>query len=550
MFSMEENPSDNTINEINYTNNEDCKNPEQQSLKNIDSRSSLNSSLTQVLSTDTADNDESSSYQNPDYFKNKYQEFGFIFSGMIGQLLSQAGLTQTLSIMNVLAKELDSTSSRQAWLMSSFPLALGSFILVSGRLGDIYGLKKILLGGYIITTVWSIICGLSSYAHNDAFFITARAFQGLGLAFALPNMIGLIGTIYRPGCFRKNMIISIIGAMSPTGATLGGLFAGLTVKYDKSNWPWSFYAFGLISFVNLIISWYCIPNSIPTNIHGLKMDWLGSVLGVFGLIILNFVFNQAPIVGWQSAYIIVLLVLSFCALVIFVVYEVKYAKTPLIPKAISSNRGMLMILFSLFCGWGSFGIWTFYYFSFELNLRHYSPLWAGSSYFIFVISGSTVAIVCGLTIKKIKPSVLFCCSMMGFLGGNIIFAATPVNQTFFRNMLGCMFLLPLGMDFSFPASSIILSDSLPMQYQGMAGSLVNTVINYSTSICLGMAGTVEMKHNSHGKDLLNGYRAAIYFAIGLAGLAVCVSGGYMIECLWKDRVLSLEENKQTDIESS
>ncbi|CCH60828.1 hypothetical protein TBLA_0D03280 [Henningerozyma blattae CBS 6284] len=527
--------------------------------KNYSQDSQTNTSMNEVIgsissvSNDSDINSENLQSENkvlsPKYFKNRTHEYLFIISCMVSQFMSQAGLTQALSIMNILAEELNAEKSRQAWLMASFTLSMGSFILVSGRLGDIYGLKKVLLGGYAILTIWSLICGFSSYSHNDAFFITSRAFQGLGLAFVLPNSLGLIGVIYEPGSMKKNMIIGTLGAMSPIGATLGGLFAGIIGTKDPKQWPWSFYSFGIVSFCNMILSWYSIPNNIPTNIYNLSMDWIGAILGIFGLLILNFVFNQAPIVGWQSAYIIVLLVLSFCALVIFVVYEVKYAKTPLIPKAISSNRGMLMILFALFCGWGAFGTWTFYYFSFVLNVRGYTAAWAGGSYFIFIVSGCAIATLCGFMMKKVPPSVILYISMIGFMGGCVMLTVTPIHQSYFQNILGIMFVLPIGIDLSFPAASIILSDALPIQYQGMAGSLVYTITNYSTSICLGMAGSVEAYHNDNGQNILKGYRNAMIFADALAGLGIIVSGIYMVINLITIRENSKSTNKPKHLET-
>ncbi|KAH7578787.1 Major facilitator superfamily (MFS) profile [Nakaseomyces glabratus] len=469
-----------------------------------------------------------SPFQNPEYFETGFKEVMFIISCMVAQLLNQAGQTQSLSTMNVLADFFKSDSSKQPWLMASFPLVSGSFILISGRLGDIYGLKKALSVGYIIMTLWSIICGLAKYTNSDAFFIVCRSFQGLGIAFILPNIMGLVGNIYKVGTLRKNIVISCIGCMAPAGAALGALFGGLIVTEDAEQWPWVFYAFGIASFVNMLLALYSIPNNVPTNLNNLNMDWIGSLLGVSGLLLLNIVWNQAPIVGWGEAYIIVLLIISIILLLIFVVYEIKYATSPLLPPSVLENKKILMILAALFFGWGSFGIWTYYYYAFQLNLRKYTPLWAGGTHFMFVIWGTVAAFVVALTIKKVGPAVLLCFSMVAFDCGSIMLSVTPVHQTYWRMNVGMQIILSFGMDLSFPASSIILSDFLPMQYQGMAGSLVNTVVNYSTSLCLGMGNTVEQQYNAHGADLLKGYRSALYLAIGLASAGVCVSLVFLV----------------------
>ncbi|CCC68113.1 hypothetical protein NCAS_0B00290 [Naumovozyma castellii] len=490
---------------------------------------------------------EHSKWQNPDYFQNQWQEYLFIFSCMMSQLLNQAATPQTLSIMNIITDSFNSEGGKETWLIASFPLVSGSFILISGRIGDIYGLKKTLVGGYIFFIIWSIISGLTKYSHSDTFFIVSRAFQGLSIAFILPNVMGIVGNIYKPDSNRKNIVISMIGASAPIGAFFGSLFAGLIGTEDPDQWPWAFYAFAIASAFNLAISIYSIPNSVPTNVHGFAMDWIGSVLAVIGLILLNFVWNQGPIVGWQTAYIIALLVVSVFFLALFFTYEVKYAESPLLPVEVTKNRHIIMILAALFLGWGSFGIFSFYYFSFLLNLRHYSALWAGTTYFMFAIWGTVAAVIVGAFIKKISAAFILFMSMVAFNIGIIMLSVTPVDQTYFRMNLGTMIILSFGMDMSFPAAAIILSDGLTMQYQGMAGSLANTMVNYSMSLCLGMGTTVERQINKSGNDLLKGYRGAEYLGIGLAGLGIIITAIYLGEILWGKRKQHLAANVVPDL---
>lgn len=160
---------------------------------------------------------------------------------------------------------------------------------------------------------------------------------------------------------------------------------------------------------------------------------------------------------------------------------------------------------------------------------------------MFLIWGIIAAISVGYTIKRIPPSLILFLSMLAFDCGCIMLSVTPVDQTYFRMILGMMIILSFGMDLSFPASSIILSDELPMENQGMAGSLVSTMINYSMSMCLGIAGTVEHQINKNGDDLLKGYRAALYLGIGLASLGVFISALFMLENYLRMRRRNVKE---------
>ncbi|CAG57972.1 uncharacterized protein GVI51_B02233 [Nakaseomyces glabratus] len=505
---------------------------QQETLSSSSSGSSFkqdNNDIVDEKQCDTQAIDGNQKWQNPEYFDSTLKEYLFLCSCFVSQLLNQAGAIQTQPIMNIVADSLDSQNGKQAWLMAAFPLISGSFILISGRIGDIYGLKKTLLVGYLFLIVWSLICGLTKYAHSDSFFIVSRAFQGLGISLILPNILGIVGSIYIAGSKRKNMVISLIGCMAPIGATLGAVFSGLIGTEDANQWPWAFYSYAITAAINFVLSIWLIPNTIPTNVHGHKMDWIGSGLGVVGLIMLNFVWNQAPIDGWDSAYLIVLLIISVLLLIAFFIYELHFVNgNPLLPKEVLKSPKTIIVLFALFFGWGSFGIFSFYYFTFQLNLRHYTPLWAGGTYFMFLIWGIVAALVVGFTIKKVYPSIILFLSMVAFNCGSIIMSVTPIHQTYFRNHLGMMIILSFGMDLSFPASSILLSDKLPLQYQGMAGSLVNTMVNYSMSFCLGVAGVVEQHVNNHGKDVLKGYRGAFYLGIGLASMACIISGALML----------------------
>lgn len=491
----------------------------------------------------------SSPWQDPNYFDSYIKEFIFVLTCMLTNLLNQAGQTQILSTMNVLAESFNTDDKNKTWIMASYPLVSGSFILISGRIGDIYGLKKTLLCGCVWMVIWSIICGLTSYTENVAFFIIARAFQGLGVAFVLPNTMGLVGNIYKVGSLRKNCVISFIGMCAPSGASLGAFWAGLITYEDKSQWPWIFYAYAILSAINLAMAYISIPNTVPTNVNGFAMDWYGSILAIIGLILFNFVWNQGPIVGWQVGYVIALLVISVFFLAAFIIYELKYAKSPLLPPVVAKNRHILTILAVIFFGWGSFGIWTFYYYAFQLNIRHLSTIWVGGTHTFFIIWGTVAAFICAFSIKKVGAPFILFCSSVGFTVGSILLSFAPAKEVFWRTTFGMQIILACGMDLSFPAASIILSDFLPMQYQGMAGSLVNTIINYSTSLCLGMGTTVETSIKKNGDDTLKGYRGALYLAIGLAGIGVIIALTYLIETIWIERSRRLSK-REKGLESS
>jgi hypothetical protein len=104
---------------------------------------------------------------------------------------------------------------------------------------------------------------------------------------------------------------------------------------------------------------------------------------------------------------------------------------------------------------------------------------------------------------------------------------------------------------SFPAGTILISNAMPPTHQGLAASLVTTIVNYSMSIGLGFAGTIETYVNNNGQDLLRGYRGALYLSIGLSGVGVLISLLYMLVSWTRHRrEFSSTHEPKEDVEPS
>lgn len=203
----------------------------------------------------------------------------------------------------------------------------------------------------------------------------------------------------------------------------------------------------------------------------------------------------------------------------------RIAEKPLIPFH-ALNLDVSFILGCMACGWASFGIWIYYLYQFFETIRGQTSLAAAAQIVPASISGLVAAGVTGWLMSKLRAGWIMLFAMLGFTVGNVIFAVAPVDQTYWALTFVCVIVMPWGMDMSFPAATVVLSDAVPRRHQGVAASLVTTVVNYSISLGLGFAGTVESHINNGGKtpaDVLKGYRGASYMAIGLGGLGIGLS---------------------------
>ncbi|PSR76832.1 major facilitator superfamily domain-containing protein [Coniella lustricola] len=479
-----------------------------------------------------------------------YRQVLFVAVICLAQLFTQAGLGQILSIIHIVGATWGLANSPDlSWLIAGYSLTVGTFILFSGRLGDIFGYKRMFLIGMAWFSLWSCICGLAVYS-SHVLFVFSRVLQGIGPAIILPNGLAILGATYAPGR-TKSLAFAAFGGTAPAGSIIGGTFSGL---FALAWWPWTFWCFALVLAATVVLGYFVIPD-IPTHRPPprtladilTRLDVLGALLGVTGLILFNFAWNQAPIAGWDAPYIGVTLALGVLLLAAYLVVEVRFAPEPLVPFAALSSD-VAFVLAAVACGWGSFGIWIWYSWEFLLELRAASPLLACAWFSPVVVSGACAAAVVGFLLHIIGPPRVMAGALLAFTVGSVLMATCPIDQTYWAQTFVSFVVTPWGMDMSFPAATLILSNAVARQHQGIAASLVNTVVNYSIALALGVAGTVESRTNPGGAAsdkalVLRGYRNAYYLGIGIAALGVCVCVWFIVHHAREERRRKKNENE-------
>ena len=289
----------------------------------------------------------------------------FLFVGLLcsAQFVTQAGLVNTLNILHIIGDDLGITDPGVlSWLIAGYSLTVGTFILLSGRCGDLFGYKTMVIIGFGWFAIWNVVAGCSVYAPGNGgqvLFIFARVLSGIGPAILLPNALGLLGATYDEGR-RKDMVFSLFGACAPSGAVVGGTFAGL---WSLLWWPRTFWTFGIALACLSGLSYFILP-AVPLKEEeeGLtfaqrigELDLLGATIGITAMILFNFAWNQAPGFGWEQPYIYVLLIVGILLFPVFFWIELKVSKHPLIPfDALSMDVSFVMIC--EMCGWAAFGM--------------------------------------------------------------------------------------------------------------------------------------------------------------------------------------------------
>ncbi|KAK8879220.1 MFS general substrate transporter [Apiospora arundinis] len=462
----------------------------------------------------------------------------FIATMCSAQFTTQVSLTQALGILDRIGSSFNVTNPGVlSWFIAGYSLTAGTFILVAGRIGDLFGYKRVFILGMLWFAIWSMVAGLSVYS-NHYLFIFARVLQGLGPAALLPNALALLGVTYPPG-LRKNMAFAFFGACAPGGGVFGFVFGGL---FELAWWPWAFWSFAIALFfltgfsVLIIPAQSRSPDQDKTMRQKLQiLDVPGALTGVAALVLFNFAWNQGAAYGWNQPYIGVCLVLGILFAVGFFFIESRWAETPLVPFKVFTGD-IIFVVACIACGWACFSIWVFYTSQFIEVLKGASPLLFAAYICPVAISGACASVATGFLLQHIRAAWVMTFSLTCFMIGTILMATAPVYQTYWAQLFVCLLIIPFGMDTSFPAATVIFSNAVAREHQGMGAALVATVVNYSISLGLGFAGTIEAHVNNGGKtpaDILSGYRGAWYFGIGLAGLGILLSSIFVVKGYWK-----------------
>ena len=462
-----------------------------------------------------------SSNRRPSCFLNLSHEILYVSVLSCAQLLTQAALGNVLVPLHIIGPAIGIVNAAELpWTLAAYSLTVGVFIMITGRLGDIFGHKLFVILGYLMFALFSLLTGMDAYFHNNIYFHVMRAFQGIGPTMLLPNVAALFARAYPVG-LRKSIVFSIFGAMAPVGFILGALFGSIFAQFVW--WPWAQWALTIFCYILAILTYIVVPTELSAAVHPEgKADVRGAIVGVSGLVLFIYCWNQGPVSGWNTPYVYGILIVSIVIITIFIFVEAK-TEEPIMPLSIWLVAGFPGVLACMSLGWSSFGIFIYYIVQLLEVIRNSSPLLTTAMLIPLIIFGLIATITVSQLYDRIPAHYLLIASMICFCIGNILIATAPANQTYWAQAFIATIVTPFGMDISFPAASLIISNRMPIHQQGVAASMLNTAINWSISLGLGIAGTIESETLKREKATLEGYRHALYGGIGLSGLGVIVA---------------------------
>ncbi|KAK0272984.1 hypothetical protein LTR91_003137 [Friedmanniomyces endolithicus] len=459
--------------------------------------------------------------ERPPVFTIWWRESIFVFSIAMSQLLTEFFVSGFTVILPTLITELDIPRASSVWPATAFSLAIAGTLLVFGRLGDMWGGYQVFLGGLVWLLIWSIIAGFSI---NPLMLDFCRALQGLGAAAFLPTGIMLMGSLYRPGP-RKNLVFAIYGTSAVLGF-FGGIFvAGIVGQY--LSWGWYFWIGAILTAITIATSALSVPRSRPERSRlcaAVKMDYPGALAIITGptLIVVAITQSAHTAAAWRTPYIPIIFSLGMLALIAFAYIETYSATHPLLPSSIWKGSAMLPLCVAICLLYGTWGIFSVYGTLYFQNVMSVSPLQVVAWYAPLGIAGLLLSIAEGFILHLVPGRILLIISGLGATGSQLLLALMPLEKAnYWAWVFPATIMSTIGIDLATILLTVFVTTTFPAAQQGLAGAVVNSVLQLGVALTVGLTDIIQSKKVSE-VGLARSYKCTFWFGVGAGALSLAI----------------------------
>ena len=407
-----------------------------------------------------------------------------------------------------------------AWVVNAYLLTFGGFLLLGGRLSDLFGRRRLFLIGLALFTASSLACGL---AGSEGFLVGARAVQGFGGAIVSVVALSLIMTIFTETAERAKAM-GVFSFVLSGGATAGVLLGG--VLTDLFAWNWIFLVNLPVGITVFVLTLRLLPDDRP-EAGDRRLDVSGAVTVTAAVMLGTYAVINGNENGWGSSETLGLLAAATALLAVFLVLESR-VRSPLMPLGLFRSRnvsvanGVGILLAGSMFGW-------FFLSALYLQLvLGYSPLEVGLAYLpsTLIMAAGSIALSDRLVMRfGVKPPIVggFACFALGLLW----FARAPADGSFVVDVLPAMLVMGVGGGITFnPLLLAAMGDVAPTE-SGLASGVVNTAFMMGGALGLAVLVSIADSRTQSLRDSGDSLAAALtggYNAAFLAAAAFAVIG--------------------------
>ncbi|WP_321787545.1 DHA2 family efflux MFS transporter permease subunit [Burkholderia pyrrocinia] len=431
------------------------------------------------------------------------------------------------TIVNValpsISTDLHFTETALVWVVNAYLLTFGGCLLLGGRLGDLYGQRRMFLAGLVVFTLASLACGL---AQSQTMLIAARAVQGLGGAVVSAVSLSLIMNLFtEPG--ERARAMGVYGFVCAGGGSIGVLLGGLLTS--SLSWHWIF-------LVNLPIGIAVYAMCVALLPHmrapagAARLDVAGAITVTASLMLAVYGIVGGNEAGWLSTQTVALIGTAIALLALFIAIEARAAH-PLMPLTLFAARNVALANVIGVLWAAAMFAWFFLSALYMQRVLGYGPLQVGLAFLPANLIMAAFSL--GLSARIVMRFGIRGPIAAGLLiaaCGLALFSRAPVDGGFIWHVLPGMTLLGIGAGVAFnPMLLAAMSDVDPAD-SGLASGIVNTAFMMGGALGLAVLASLAAARTdalaaaqAAPLDALNGgYHAAFAFGAAFAAAAALI----------------------------
>ena len=446
----------------------------------------------------------------------------------LGDLMIVLDVTIVGVALPSIQEDLGFSEESLAWIVNAYLITFGGFLLLGGRLGDLFGHRRLFLLGIALFTLASAACG---FATSQEMLVGARAVQGVGGAVVSAVALSLTMTLFTEPAERAKAM-GVFGFVASGGGSLGVLLGGILT--DVLNWHWIFLVNVPVGIAVVVLSLMLIPSErVATAAQ--KLDVAGAVTVTASLMLAVYAIVNGNEVGWVTARTLGLLAAAGVLLVAFLVIESR-VESPLVPLRLFRRRNIAVSNVVGVLWAGAMFAWFFLSALYLQLVLGYSPLEVGLAF----LPGNIIMGILSISLSA-KLVMRFGLRLplavgLGLAGvGLLLLARAPVDGSFVVDVLPAMILLGLGAGMAFnPLLLAAMSDVEPNE-AGLASGVVNTSFMMGGALGLAVLASLAASRTdtlladglSEAAALTGGYHVA-FFVGALFAFSAAALGGLLL----------------------
>jgi EmrB/QacA subfamily drug resistance transporter len=368
------------------------------------------------------------------------------------------------------------------WVINSYTLVFGGFLLLGGRAADLIGRRALFVAGVIVFSAASLLNGLSN---SSEMLVAARGLQGLGGALVSPAALSIITTTFEEGPDRTKAM-GVWGAIAAGGGAFGLLLGGILT--EALSWEWIFFVNVPVGIAAAVLAWRYVPESRAENRPD-SFDFAGALTVTSGLIVLVYAIVKAEEFGWGSSKTIGLAALAIALLAAFVLIE-RRSSAPLVRLGIFRIRSLLGANLVLLVVAG--GLFANFFFSslYVQQILGYTPIEAGLAFLpvtVGIVAGSGLSQV---LVRKVGVRETTMGGMVLAAAGLFLLSRAEVGGTYVGTLLPGLSLMSIGMGLTFVPVTLIATTNVSAEDAGLASGLFNTSQQIGGALGLAVLATL------------------------------------------------------------